>query len=95
MTLILKKEKNTKNDFEKSLFKLMKNSAYGKTMERINVSLVNNAKGSNMLANQLLFNFYSTNFYFSSIVIVIFKNFKKKKKAQIQLLTNLKNNLAH
>ena len=32
----------------------MKNSAYGKTMEKINVSLVNNAKGSNMLANQLL-----------------------------------------
>ena len=39
---------NTVNDFEKDFFKLMINSAYGKTMEnlkkRINVRLVNNEK---------------------------------------------------
>ena len=39
---------NAANDFEKDLFKLMINSAYGKTMEnvrkRINVRLVNNAE---------------------------------------------------
>ena len=42
------KRMNAANDFEKYFFKLMINSAYGKTMEnlqkRINVRLVNNAK---------------------------------------------------
>ena len=48
MILILKKEKNEDNDFQKDFFKLMINSVYGKTMEnmrkRINVRLINNAK---------------------------------------------------
>ena len=43
-----KKRMNAANDFEKDFFKLMINSAYGKTMEnlrkRINVRLVNNEK---------------------------------------------------
>ena len=42
------KRKKAANDFEKDFFKLMINSAYGKTIEnlrkRINVRLVNNAK---------------------------------------------------
>ena len=42
------KRKTEKNRFDKSLFKLMNNSAYGKTMQnlrkRSNVRLVNNAK---------------------------------------------------
>ena len=48
MILILKKEKNEDNDFQKDFLKLMINSVYGKTMEnmrkRINVRLINNAK---------------------------------------------------
>ena len=42
------KIKSAKNEFEKSLYKLMNNSAYGKAVEnlrkRINVRLINNAK---------------------------------------------------
>ena len=42
------KRMNAANDFEKDCYKLMINSAYGKTMEnsrkRINVRLVNNAE---------------------------------------------------
>ena len=43
-----RKRKNVSNDFENFFFKLMINSAYGKTMEnlrkRINMRLVNNAE---------------------------------------------------
>ena len=43
------KRMNAANDFEKDFFKLIINSAYGKTMEnlrkRMNVKLVNNEKG--------------------------------------------------
>ena len=57
------KRKDANNEFEKSFFKLMNDSAYGKTIDnlrkRINVRLVKNTKGylkiSNMLANQLSF----------------------------------------
>ena len=38
------KRTNAVNVFEKDFIKLMINSAYGKTMERINVRLVNNEK---------------------------------------------------
>ena len=50
-------KKNAKNDVEKSLFKLMNNSAYGKIMgnlrKKINVRLVN--KTLKYVRNKLLF----------------------------------------
>ena len=49
LIVIQTKEKNAANSFEKQFFKQMINSVYGKTMEnlrkKINVRLVNNAKG--------------------------------------------------
>ena len=48
LILILKKEKNANNNYEKNFFKLMINSVYGKAIEnlkeRVNVKLINNAK---------------------------------------------------
>ena len=46
--ILIQKRKNAVNSFDKKNFKLMINSAYGKTMgnlrKRINVRLVNNAR---------------------------------------------------
>ena len=58
-----KLRKEAKNDFEKDLFKLMNNSAFGKTMENVtnhrDVKLVTTNEARNKLVSEP--NYYTTN----------------------------------
>ena len=72
---------DTKIDFEKDFFKLMKNAVFGKTTENVRkrryIKLVTTSKKRNMLASELS---YHTTKYFSENLIAI-----EMKKTKVKM----------
>ena len=70
-----------KNNFEKDFFKLMNNSAFGKTTENVkkhrDIKLVTTDKRRNQLASEP--NYHTTKYFSENLMAIEMKKKKKKK----------------
>ena len=80
--LSTEKRKNAKKDFDKDLYKLMNNTAYGKTMESVRkhriIKLVNNDKKRNKLVSEP--NYHTTKWFSENLLAI---EIKKKASAKM------------
>ena len=79
--------KQSKNDFEKGFFKLMNNSAFGKTMENVrkhrDIKLVITDKRRNQLVSEP--NYYTTKWFSENLLAIEIKKTKVKMNKPIYL----------
>ena len=78
---------NAKNYFEKYLFKLMKNSVFGKTMGNVrkhrDIKLVTKSKKRNKLASEP--NYHTTKYFSENLIVIEMKKTKVKMNKLIYL----------
>ena len=81
------KRKNTKNDFDKGLYKLMNNGVYGKTMENVRkhriIKLVNNDKKRNKLVSEP--NYHTKKWFPENLLAIEMKKTSVKMNKPIYL----------
>ena len=79
--------KQAKNDFEKDFFKLMNNSAFGKTMENVkkhrDIKLVTTDKRGNQLVSEP--NYHTTKWFSENLLAIKMKKIKVKMNKPVYL----------
>ena len=79
--------KQAKNDFEKDFFKLMNNSAFGKTMENVrkhrDIKLVTDDKRRNQLVSEP--NYHTIKWFSENLILIKMKKTKVKMNKPIYL----------
>ena len=79
--------KQAKNDFEKDFFKLMNNSAFGKTMENLrkrrDIKLVTTYRRRNQLVSEP--NYHTAKYFSENLLVIEMKKTKVKMNRPIYL----------